>query len=99
MERHLSQKITVPASEGHRGFGKLLKRVYGSSEHLIIKRGSFPMMSYQEYERLVLQKAETVSISIFLVHLLTVRIQRISQAIAQHVKPQHSRDNDRHCPQ
>ena len=54
-EPPLAQQSTVPASEGHRGFGKLLKRVYGSDEHLIIERDGFPvavMMSYQEYEKL-----------------------------------------------
>ena len=51
----MPQKTTVTASEGHRGFGKLLKRVYSSDEHLIIERDRFPvavMMSYQEYEDL-----------------------------------------------
>jgi prevent-host-death family protein len=50
----MARRTTIPASEAHRGFGKLLKRVYGSDEHLIIERDGFPMavlMSYQEYEQ------------------------------------------------
>ncbi len=45
----------IKASEGHRAFGKLLKRVYSSDEHLIVERDGFPvavLMSYQEYEKL-----------------------------------------------
>ncbi len=50
----MSQQVVVKASEGHRAFGKLLKRVYNSDEHLIVERDGFPvavMMSYQEYEQ------------------------------------------------
>ena len=51
----MARQVTVNASEGHRRFGKLLKRVYGSDEHLIVERDGFPvavLMSYQEYEQL-----------------------------------------------
>lgn len=51
----MSKEAVVPASEGHRSFGKLLKRVYHSDEHLIVERDGFPVaviMSYQEYEKL-----------------------------------------------
>ena len=51
----MARQITIKASEGHRAFGKLLKRVYGSDEHLIVERDGFPvavLMSYQEYEHL-----------------------------------------------
>jgi len=49
------RQAVIKASEGHRAFGKLLKRVYRSDEHLIVERDGFPvavLMSYQEYERL-----------------------------------------------
>ncbi|MHC4260218.1 MAG: type II toxin-antitoxin system Phd/YefM family antitoxin [Planctomycetota bacterium] len=64
-ESDLTQQTTVTASEGHRGFGKLLKRVYGSDEHLIIERDGFPvavMMSYQEYEKLEQLRSEAAFI-------------------------------------
>lgn len=51
----MSRQTVIPASEGHRSFGKLLKRVYQSDEHLIVERDSFPVaviMSYQEYEKM-----------------------------------------------
>ena len=50
----------IKASEGHRAFGKLLKRAYCSDEHLIVERDGFPvavLMSYQEYEKLTRQQA------------------------------------------
>jgi prevent-host-death family protein len=53
-------QVAITASEGHRAFGKLLKRVYRSDEHLIVERDGFPvavMMSYQEYEKLTRQQA------------------------------------------
>jgi prevent-host-death family protein len=53
-------QVAIAASEGHRAFGKLLKRVYRSDEHLIVERDGFPvavMMSYQEYEKLTRQQA------------------------------------------
>lgn len=51
----MARQITIKASEGHRSFGKLLKRVYNSDTHLIVERDGFPiaiMMSYQEYQQL-----------------------------------------------
>ena len=51
----MAHQVIIKASEGHRAFGKLLKRVYGSDEHLIVERDGFPvavLMSYQEYEQL-----------------------------------------------
>ena len=54
------RQAVIRASEGHRGFGKLLKRVYSSDEHLIVERDGFPvavLMSYQEYQKLVRQRA------------------------------------------
>ncbi len=64
-EFHLAHLTTVTASQGHRGFGKLLKRVYGSDEHLVIERDGFPMavmMSYQEYEKMEQLKSEAALI-------------------------------------
>lgn len=53
----------VKASEGHRAFGKLLKRAFCSEEHLIVERDGFPvavLMSYQEYEKLTRQQTLAV---------------------------------------
>jgi prevent-host-death family protein len=52
---NMSRQAVIKASEGHRAFGKLLKRVYRSDEHLIVERDGFPvavLMSYQEYQNL-----------------------------------------------
>jgi len=60
---HVARQATIKASEGHRAFGRLLKRVFGSDEHLIVERDGFPVaviMSYQEYERLSQQGTETM---------------------------------------
>jgi prevent-host-death family protein len=54
------RQAVITASEGHRAFGKLLKRVYNSDEHLIVERDGFPvavMMSYQEYEKMARERA------------------------------------------
>jgi prevent-host-death family protein len=61
----VTRQITINASEGHRAFGKLLKRVYNSDEHLIVERDGFPVaviMSYQEYEQLSQQQEEAISL-------------------------------------
>jgi prevent-host-death family protein len=52
----MSKQTVVKATEGHREFGKLLRRVYGSDEHLIVERDGFPvavLLSYQEYQEMV----------------------------------------------
>jgi prevent-host-death family protein len=54
------RQAAIKASEGHRAFGKLLRRVYRSDEHLIVERDGFPvavLLSYQEYERLIRQRS------------------------------------------
>ena len=54
------RQVAIKASEGHRAFGKLLKRVYRSDEHLIVERDGFPvavLMSYQEYQKLTREQA------------------------------------------
>src|SRR5438132_1232649 len=54
------RQAVIKASEGHRAFGKLLKRVYRSDEHLIVERDGFPvavLLSYQEYEKLSQERA------------------------------------------
>lgn len=59
----VARKVTIKASEGHRAFGKLLKRIYGSDEHLIVERDGYPVaviMSYQEYEQLSQPQVEEV---------------------------------------
>ncbi|MBN1218756.1 MAG: type II toxin-antitoxin system Phd/YefM family antitoxin [Anaerolineae bacterium] len=60
----MAHQVVINASEGHRKFGQLLKRVYGSDEHLIVERDGFPvavLMSYQEYEQLSQSRGEMVS--------------------------------------
>ena len=39
----MSREVVIKASEGHRAFGKLLRRVYRSDEHLIVERDGFPV--------------------------------------------------------
>jgi prevent-host-death family protein len=59
-EKEMAKQAVIPATEGHRAFGKLLKRVYGSDEHLIVERDGFPvavLISYQEYEKLCREQA------------------------------------------
>lgn len=56
----MAREVVIKASEGHRSFGKLLKRVYRSDERLIVERDGFPvavLMSYQEYEKVGRQQA------------------------------------------
>lgn len=56
----MAHQTIISATEGHRSFGKLLKRVFRSDEHLIVERDGFPvavLMSYQEYEKLRGQQA------------------------------------------
>ena len=58
----MSRQVVIKASEGHRAFGQLLKRVFRSDEHLIVERDGFPvavLMSYQEYEKIRRQQALT----------------------------------------
>lgn len=48
----MAKRAVISATEGHRSFGKLLRRVYNSDEHLVVERDGFPVaviMSYQEY--------------------------------------------------
>jgi prevent-host-death family protein len=59
-EKEMAKQAVITATEAHRAFGKLLKRVYGSDEHLIVEREGFRVaviMSYQEYENLRRQQA------------------------------------------
>ena len=56
----MSRQVVIRATEGHRSFGSLLKRVYRSDEHLVVERDGFPVavvMSYEEYNRLTGQRA------------------------------------------
>ncbi len=51
----MSRQVVISATEGHRSFGKLLRRVFRSDEHLVVERDGFPvavLMSYDEYEKL-----------------------------------------------
>ena len=59
----MARQVTINASQGHRAFGQLLKRVYGSDEHLIVERDGYPVaviMSYQEYEQLSQGQTEVI---------------------------------------
>ena len=52
----MDNQTVVTATEGHREFGKLLRRVYESHEHLVVERDGFPvavLLSYQEYQALL----------------------------------------------
>ena len=54
------RQVAMKASEGHRAFGKLLKRVGSSHKHLIVERNGTPvavLMSYQEYRKLIAQRS------------------------------------------
>ena len=56
----MSKQVVVKATEGHREFGKLLRRVYSSDEHLVVERDGFPvavLLSFQEYQELVRDQA------------------------------------------
>lgn len=56
----MARQVVIKASEGHRAFGKLLKRVYHSDEHLVVERDGFPvavLLSYQEYGKLSRERA------------------------------------------
>lgn len=60
----MARQVVINASEGHRKFGQLLKRVYGSDEHLIVERDGFPvavLLSYQEYEQLSQAQGEVIA--------------------------------------
>ena len=50
----MARQSTIKATDVHRRFGQLLKRVYNSDEHLIVEREGYPVaviMSYQEYDQ------------------------------------------------
>jgi prevent-host-death family protein len=51
----VAHEVVIKASEGHRAFGKLLRRVYRTDDRLIVERDGFPvavLMSYQEYQKI-----------------------------------------------
>ena len=56
----MARETVVRASDVHRAFGQLLKRIYRSDERLIVERDGFPvavLMSYPEYESLKVEQA------------------------------------------
>lgn len=56
------KKVVIKASELNRATGKALKRVALDDEHLVVERDGYPvavMMSYQEYEQLMRERALT----------------------------------------
>lgn len=53
-------RVVIKASELHRATGKVLKRVAVENEHMVVERDGYPvavMISYQEYERLMRDRA------------------------------------------
>jgi len=49
------RQVVIKATEEYHAFGRLLKQVYDSDEHLIVEQDGFPvavLMSYQAYEQL-----------------------------------------------
>lgn len=51
-----SKATTIPATMVHRHFGEVVRRVYGSKEHLIVEKDGLPVMailSMPEYEALM----------------------------------------------
>lgn len=74
----MSRQVVVTATEGHRSFGALLKRVFRSDEHLVVERDGFPVavvMSYDEYERITGRRARAA-------------FERFSQALGEEVARQ-----------
>lgn len=56
-----AKRAVVRATEAHRNFGDLLKRVFSGREHLIIERDGLPvaaMLPIAEYEALMQEHAE-----------------------------------------
>lgn len=54
------KKVVIPASELHRAAAKTIKRVALNDEHIVVERDGYPvavMLSYQEYERLMRERA------------------------------------------
>ena len=58
----MATTAVVKASELQRASGKILKRAALGKEHLVVERDGYPvavMMSYQEYEQLMRERAAT----------------------------------------
>ncbi len=59
----MTKKATIKATELQRASGKILKRAAIGGEHLVVERDGYPvavMMSYQEYEQLMQERAAAV---------------------------------------
>lgn len=59
----MGKTAVIKASELQRASGKILKRAALGKEHLVVERDGYPiavMMSYQEYEQLMRERAVTV---------------------------------------
>jgi prevent-host-death family protein len=57
------KKVVIPASELHRSAAKTIKRVALNDEHVVVERDGYPvavMLSYQEYERIMRERAATL---------------------------------------
>lgn len=56
MASKTSMPVTIPATQAHRQFGDLIRRVYGGAEHFVVERDGFPVaaiISIAEYEALM----------------------------------------------
>lgn len=60
MAAQKSMKVTIPATEVHRKFGDLVRRVFSGKEHFVVERDGLPVaviLSVTEYETLLDMRA------------------------------------------
>jgi prevent-host-death family protein len=56
-----SMPVTIPATQAHRSFGELIRRVFSGKEHFIIERDGLPvavMLSMSEYEQVMEEREQ-----------------------------------------
>ncbi len=59
MPAQKSMKVTIPATEVHRRFADLVRRVFSGKEHFIVERDGMPVaaiISMAEYEELMQER-------------------------------------------
>ena len=59
MSSQPSMPVTIPATQAHRKFGELVRRVFSGSEHFIVEKDGLPVaaiISMQEYEELMKER-------------------------------------------
>lgn len=55
MAREKSTPVTIPATQAHRHFGDLIRRVFSGKEHFVVEKDGLPVaaiISMDEYEKL-----------------------------------------------